>query len=71
MPQSGGLRRDALRLWWLSVMTAFWVAAVVTWVQRWEQAGLGGDITAGRVVTSPGFLGRVTEVAGGGTPPLR
>ena len=33
--------------------------------------GLGGDITAGRFVTRPGFLGRVTEVAGGGTPPLR
>ena len=38
MPQSGGLRRDALQLWWFPVMTAFWVAAVVTWVQRWEQA---------------------------------
>ena len=49
-------------------------AAVVTWVQRWEQAppyGLGGDITAGRFVTRTGFLGRVTAVSGGGTPPLR
>ena len=57
---AGGLRRDALQLRWLPVMTAFWVAAVVTWVQRWEQAP---TLRSGRgyyrraVRDPPGFSG--------------